>query len=312
MIAENWLPEHKKAAICFTIDDLHPASLSKHGYDAGGDCNNGVFAHIDWLLKRHPQLKVTFFCTADWREISPTPTRKILSKIPVIRDFFYLTKIQPKSTLQLDKYPHFVDFYSNHKQVEIAFHGLHHVHKGIKIPVEFQEETFNVINKKIIKMIDIFKQSKIKFVYGFTPPAWNAPENLMKSLVANGVKFLASARDVKTEISKTATNNMSGRKNVSIVYPELIENGKMVHFASNFQATNAYERAFEIIENNGLVAIKAHIIKEFHGHISLDGVDENYIQYLDKLLFEIEAKYGDQIWWTTMGEMSNKILEKTA
>ena len=309
MIAKNWLPRDKKAAVCFTIDDLHPASLSKHGYDAGGDLNKGIFAKIDWLLKRHPQLKITFFCTADWREISPVPTRILLSKIPFFRDFFYLTKLQPKQTMQLDKYEDFINFYSNHDQVEIALHGLHHVHKGLNIPVEFQQDSFKICNNKVTKMLQIFKQSKIKFVYGFTPPAWNAPENLMKSLVANGIKFLASARDIKTTISKNAVNNMSGRKNVSIIYPELIENGKMVHFTSNFQATNDYLRAFEIIENNGLLAIKAHMIKKFHGHISLDGVDDNYMKYLDKLLFEIDEKYQEQIWWTTMGEISNKILE---
>jgi hypothetical protein len=30
---------------------------------------------VDWLLKRHPKLKVEFFTTADWREIAPFPTR---------------------------------------------------------------------------------------------------------------------------------------------------------------------------------------------------------------------------------------------
>ena len=103
---------------------------------------------------------------------------------------------------------------------------------------------------------------------------------------------------------------MSGRAGVSIVYPELIENGKMVHFSTNFQATNNYNRAFEIIEINGLLAIKAHIIKHAYGHTSLDGVDDTYMQYLDQLLLEIEQKYGDQIWWTTMGEITNRILQQ--
>ena len=78
MIVQNWLPEGKKAAICFTIDDLHPANVSEHGYDAGGDLNNGVFGKVNWLLERHPKLKVTLFTTADWRELSPFPTYKNL------------------------------------------------------------------------------------------------------------------------------------------------------------------------------------------------------------------------------------------
>lgn len=309
MIVKNWLPDYKKAAICFTIDDLHPANIHDHDYDAGGDLNNGVFGKVRWLLDRHPKLKVTLFTTADWREISPAPTRKVVAKIPFIRNLFYLAKIQQKGTLQIDKFQDFVDFYNNNKQVEIALHGLHHVHKGLNIPVEFQDDSYPICNKKIKEMIRIFDKSKIKYVMGFTPPAWNAPKNLMKALINNDIKFLASARDVKTEISTTAINNMSGRKNVSIIYPELIESNKMVHFATNFQATNDYNRAFKIIDNNGLLAIKAHMIKEFHGHISLDGVDDDYMRYLDKLLLEIDKKYGDQIWWTTMGEIADKILK---
>ena len=308
MIVQNWLPEHKIAAIVFSIDDLHPARLSVDGYDAGGDLENGVFGKVNWLLNRHQELKVTLFATADWRELSPFPTYKLLAKIPFFRDFFYLTKIQPKGTFRLDKFKDFVDYYSNHKQVEIALHGLHHVHKGLKIPVEFQNQSFDICNKLILEMLSIFDNSEIKFVKGFTPPAWNAPENLMKALLQNDIKFLASARDIQTPISANATNIMSGRKNVSILYPEYIENKKIVHFSTNFQATNDYNRAFEIIENNGLLSVKAHIIKHAYGHVSLDGVDDNYMQYLDKLFCEIKSKYGDQIWWTSMGEIANNIL----
>jgi Uncharacterized protein conserved in bacteria (DUF2334) len=307
MIVNNWLPINKKAAICFTIDDLHPAKLVEHGYDAGGDLNNGVFGKVNWLLERHPKLKVTLFTTADWREISPFPTRKLLAKIPWIRDWFYLAKIQPKGTFQLDKFNDFSNFYSNHNQVEMALHGLHHCHKGIKIPVEFQKQSYQKCNAMISQMLQIFDNSRIKYVKGFTPPAWNASKNLLDALINNKVDFLASARDIISPISKDAINKMSGYPDISILYPEYINDKKMVHFPSNFQATNAYDRAFEIIENNGLLSIKAHVIKNAFGHISLDGVDDTYMQYLDKLLTEIETKYGDQIWWTTMGEMSDKI-----
>ena len=310
MIIENWLPKNKKAAVVFTIDDLHPARLIKHGYDAGGDIENGVFSKVDWLLNRHPQLKVTLFATADWREMSPFATNKLLSKIPFFRDFFYLTKIYPKGTFQLDKFQEFVNFYNNHKQVEIALHGLHHIHKGLNIPVEFQNQSQDICNKMIREMLSIFDQSHINYVAGFTPPAWNAPENLMKALLENNIKFLASARDILTPISKNAVSNMSGRKNVSILYPEFIENGKMIHFPSNFQATNDFNRAFDIIENNGILSVKAHIMKNYYGHVALDGVDEKYMQYLDQLFCEIENKYNDAILWTTMGEITESILNK--
>jgi hypothetical protein len=307
MIIQNWLPENKKAAICFTIDDLHPANNAEHGYDAGGDCNNGVFGKVNWLLEKHPKLKVTLFTTADWREISPFPTRKLLAKIPFVRDFFYLAKIQPKGTFQIDKFKEFKNFYGNHKQVEMALHGLHHCHKGLKIPVEFQNQSIEECDSIVKKMLQIFENCKIPYAKGFTPPAWNASENLIKALINNNVDFLASARDILTPISKEAKNKMSGYPNISILYPEYINDKKMIHLPSNFQATSNFDRAFEIIENNGIVSIKAHIMKNAFGHIALDGVDDVYIDYLDKLLTEIEHKYGHSIWWTTMGEISNRI-----
>jgi Uncharacterized protein conserved in bacteria (DUF2334) len=308
MIVDNWLKENKKAAVCFTIDDLHPAKLSKDGYDAGGDLQDGVFANINWLLKRHPQLKVTLFTTADWRETAPFPTKKLLSKIPYIRDFFYLAPILPKGTFQIDKFPEFVDFYNNNKQVEIALHGLHHCHKGLKVPVEFQNESFKECDAIIKKMLTIFDKSKIDYVNGFTPPAWNASENLLKALINNGVKFLASARDIRTPITKDAKNSMSGYPDVSILYPEFINNKQLVQIPSNFQATSNFSRAHEIIDCNGLLSIKGHMIKNGYGHIALDGIDSNYMEFLDKLFCSLEDKYGDDIWWTSMGEISKRIF----
>ena len=308
MIVDNWLLENKKAAVCFSIDDLHPAMLSKHGYDAGGDLGQGVFGKVSWLLERHPQLKVTLFTTADWRELSPFPTRRLLAKIPYIRDYFYLAKIQPKGTFQIDKFPDFINFFENNNLVEIGLHGLHHCHKGLKIPVEFQNQSYKECDQIIKKMLSIFESSKITYTNVFTPPAWNASENLIRALLNNNIRSLASARDIITPIAKNAKNAMSGYPNVSILYPEFIENNTLIHFSSNFQATNQYDRAFDVIECNGLLSIKAHIIKNSYGHISLDGVDDKYMNYLDKLFCQIEDKYADNIWWTTMGELSNKIL----
>jgi hypothetical protein len=36
----------------------------------------------------------------------------------------------------------------------------------------------------------------------------------------------------------------------------------------------------------------------------LDGIDESFVNYLDVLLTTIENKYGDDIWWTSMGEIT--------
>jgi hypothetical protein len=34
------------------------------------------------------------------------------------------------------------------------------------------------------------------------------------------------------------------------------------------------------------------------------------MNFLDKLFFQIEDKYGDSIWWTSMGEITDTILNK--
>lgn len=307
----DWLPEGKKAAICFTIDDIHPAKSTDY-YEAGGDLNNGSLGLVSWLLERHPKLITTLFVTADWREISHVPTYKLLASIPKVRDKVFLAKRWKKGTMALNRHPEFVSFLNNMERVEIALHGLHHVHKGLKIPVEFQNQTEEEFDEIISEMLQIFNESKIKYTMGICPPGWNAPDNLLNSLVKNEIKFVGSARDILTNISKDAKTNMSGIKGLPLLYPSLLKGDKLVHIPSNFQATSKFERAKEIIENNGLLSIKAHIIKQSFGFVALDGVDQLYMNYLDMLLSFIEEEYGDDIWWTSMGEISNHILQQTA
>ena len=101
---------------------------------------------------------------------------------------------------------------------------------------------------------------------------------------------------------------MSGLRGVSLIYPQLVQNDQLVHLTSNFQATSPIERSIEIIERGGLVAIKAHIVKNALGHIALDGIDELYCNYLDLLFSKLEEKYGDSLWWTTMGEIAEGMV----
>lgn len=309
----DWLPEGKKAAICFTIDDIHPAKSTDY-YEAGGDLDKGSLGLVKWLLDRHPKLKVTLFTTADWREISPVPTRKLLAAVPQLRDKFYLAELWEKGTMQLDRHPEFVHFLNNMERAEIAFHGLYHCHKGLKIPVEFQEQTEEEFREIIREMIRIFDSAKLRYVKGICPPGWNAPDNLLNQLVAHDIRFINSARDIFTPISKDAVSNMSGLNGLPLLYPSLIKNGQLVHIPANFQATSKLDRAKAILDNGGLVSIKAHIIKTAMGHISLDGVDQIYMNYLDVLLTSLEQEYGEDLWWTSMGEITNQIFaqEKVA
>ena len=302
----NWKPPEKKAAVCFTIDDIHPAK-STDFYEAGGDLEKGALGLVKWLLDRHPQLKVTLFTTADWREISPVPTRKILASIPGVRDKFFLAKRWKKGSMNLERHPEFVEFLNNMERAEIGFHGLYHVHKGLKVPVEFQNQPEEEFNGILEEMLRIFNSSGLNHVKGICPPGWNAPEPLLDQLIKHNFDFVASARDIFSEVSKEAKTNMSGVKGAPLIYPARIRHDRIIHIPTNFQANSKIERAKKIIDNSGLLSIKAHIVKSVFGYIAIDGVDELYMNYLDVLLTNLEVEYGDDLWWTSMGEISNYI-----
>ncbi|HEX5062939.1 MAG TPA: hypothetical protein VFV99_26375, partial [Kofleriaceae bacterium] len=158
----------------------------------------------------------------------------------------------------------------------------------------------------------IFEASKLPYVRGMCPPGWNAPPALLTAMNELGFDFVASSRDIKTEISAAATTNMSGIKGASLIYPSLVGGTNLVHFATNFQATSQWERAKAIIEAGGLLTVKAHIIKNALGYIALDGVDGVYCNFLDLFFERLHREYGDSLWWTTMGEIAKRLRAQPA
>jgi len=96
---------------------------------------------------------------------------------------------------------------------------------------------------------------------------------------------------------------MSGLTGVSMLFPERIAE-RLLHISTNFQATSPPERAFDILDAGGVLSIKAHITKNVPGHTHLDGVDDLYMNYLDRLLVDIEERYGESIDWTTSGQLA--------
>jgi hypothetical protein len=306
----DWLPAGKRAAVVFTIDDVHPGKSSEH-YDGGGDLGNGALGHVQALLERHPYLHVTLFTTADWREISPTPSR-VLSRIPIVRDRMYLSKVLPEGTRRIDRHPEFLAYLRSLPRTEIGLHGLHHIHPGPLLHVEFQDEPAHVHRDKLRRMLEIFDGSKLPYVRGMCPPGWNAPPSLLGAMDDLGFEFVASARDIKTDIAPEAVTNMSGLKAASLVYPSRIGGTRLIHFATNFQATSKWERAKAIIDAGGLLAVKAHIIKDALGYVALDGVDGVYCNFLDLFFERLHREYGDALWWTTMGEIAKTLREQQA
>lgn len=297
-----WLPQGKTAAICFTIDDVHPGR-STDAYEAGGDLGKGALGHVEWLLKRHPQLHVTLFTTADWREISPVPTRRLLQRLPLLGERVMLAKTLPEGTMRLDRHPGFVAYLCSLPRTEIGLHGLHHVHTGTRIYQEFQSQTVEECHDKLTRALDIFQRAGLPRPSGMTPPGWNAPPALLSAMRQVGLGYVASARDIKTEVHPDAVTAMSGLTGVSLMYPERLASG-LWHFTTNFQATSPWERAKAIIDAGGLLSIKAHIIKNAMGFIALDGMDAQYANFLDLLFARLEAEYGSRLCWTSMGELT--------
>lgn len=292
--------------MCFSIDDVHPGK-STDCYEAGGDLGKGALGHVEWLLERHPRLRVTLFTTPDWREMSPMPTRKLLARVPYVRDRVYLMKVRRRGEMRLDRHPEFVAYLRGLPRTEIGVHGLHHIHPGRTVFVEFQNQGVGACKRVLEQALGIFRDAGLEVVSGVGPPGWNAPPALLEAMVQLGLTFVASARDIVNPVSADARTKMSGIKGVSLVYPDLVANGRLVHFTTNFQATSTLERALGILEVGGLLSIKGHIIKNAMGQISLDGVDGLYRNYLDLLFRELHRRYGDALWWTSMGEIAKTL-----
>lgn len=302
----RWLPEGKRAAVVFTIDDVHPASSQAHGYDAGGDGENGVLGHLAWLLERHPALHTTLFVPADWRETSPFPTRELLSHIPVLRHRLYQTRRLSKGTMRLDRHPRFLETLRSLPRTDIALHGLHHVGPGASVTAEFSTRNRRRCRGALQAAISIFRQSELPLAAGLCPPGWIASGALQAAMADVGLRYLASARDVITPVAPDAKTAMSGLCGVPLVQPTTVAGGKLVHLTSNFSANNAIERAFEIVEANGLLAVKAHILKRYHGHLAVDGLDLEYRDYLHHVFSQLHRKYGESLWWTSMNGVTER------
>jgi hypothetical protein len=301
----EFLPPGKVAALCLTVDDIHPGR-AVDAYEAGGDCERGALRHLDWLLQRHPQLRATLFVTPDWRQKSPFPTRKVLARLPWIKSRVFLAPILPKGTMSLDRHHEFVRYLKSLPRTDFGLHGLHHVHTGAPIGMEFQEQSRAQCVQMLKEAIAIFESAGLPVTKGLQPPAWHMPEALEDACADLAIRYIASARDIFTPISEQATTNMSGLVGASLIYPTMLASG-VAHISSNFNATCRRERAHEILDHGGILAIKAHVVKQIGAYVAHDGLDELYCNYLDVLLSELESRFENQLWFTTMGEIAERI-----
>ncbi|MBV9563824.1 MAG: DUF2334 domain-containing protein [Bradyrhizobium sp.] len=305
----HWYCPGKSAVVVMSIDDIFPGT-SKSAYEAGGDLEKGALRHVLWLLDRHPQLQLTFFVTPDWRRIAPIADR-LGRHVPWLRDRVYLTKILPKGTMDLRNHPEFVAFLNALPRTEIALHGLHHVNPGPSVSVEFEHQDRAGCAAMLAEALQIFDEAGLRYVRGLQPPGWTCTAALQQACRDIGIEWVTSARDVVSLVSKDARTAMSGLTGVSMLFPERIAAG-LLHISSNFQATSVPERAFDILDAGGVLSIKAHITKNVPGHTHLDGVDDLYMNYLDRLFCDIEERYGDTVEWTTLGQLASSLSVSSA
>jgi Uncharacterized protein conserved in bacteria (DUF2334) len=300
----HWYHTGKSAAVVMSVDDVFPGT-SKSAYESGGDLEKGALGRLLWLLERHPQLLLTLFVTPDWRRISPVAER-FRRHVPWLRHRTYLAKVLPKGTMDIRNHPEFVEFLNAMPRTEIALHGLHHINQGKSISVEFQNQDRAACANMLTEALRIFEQSGLRHVRGLQPPGWNCGPALQQACQDVGIEWVASARDIRTPVSKNAKTAMSGLDGVSMLFPERI-GPNLMHISTNFQATSPAERAFEILDAGGVLSIKAHITKNVPGHMHLDGVDDLYMNYLDRLFDDIEQRYGDTVDWTTLGRLATSL-----
>lgn len=304
--APSWLPPGKTGAVLMSIDDVHPAT-SADAYEAGGDLGDGALRFVTQLMERHPALRVTLFVTPDWRPLGLVRRQNLSTRIPYLNRHVMWTTLHPPEAMRVDRHPAFVKFLNGLPGAEVAMHGLHHLHRGPDFAVEFQRQSTKRCATMLDRGLEIFDAAGLTHVGGFQPPAWNLPPNLIAALAASPLRFVSSARDLKTDIAPDALTNMSGLKGASLIYPQWLVPNRLLHITSNFQATSGPERALDIVEAGGLVAIKAHVFKHGGGHTMQDGLDDAYCSLLDRLFDTLDDRFGESLWWTSMGEVADAV-----
>jgi hypothetical protein len=302
----RWLPAGKLAAVCFSVDDVHPSG-TRDGCDAGGDLAAGALGRLVRLQQRHRDLKVTLCVTPDWRLDSLVPDTAVLRHIPWVRQRVHWTRLRPAGHFRIDRYPEFVGYLNGLERCEMVAHGLHHAHVGPRFAVEFQNETEQQCVTAVTRALEIFRSAGLRFVPGYVPPAWQAPPALIAALSRLDFHFLSAARDLDTPVTREALAARSGLTGVSLIYPQLIGSAGLVHLSCNFQATSPFERAVQILELGGVLHVKAHIFKSGNGHVMRDGLDDLYCNYLDLLFDHLTAHFGGALWWPYLSEVARRM-----
>jgi hypothetical protein len=302
----GWLPAGKRGAVCLSVDDVHPGR-SSDPYEAGGDLGAGALRHLEGLLKELPRLRATLFVTPAWRPISVIPTRRRLARIRGLRNLVHLAPVRPRNAMALPRHPEFAAYLASLPRTDFALHGLHHLHRGRRLTVEFQGQGRRRCRAMLRRARGLFDGAGLPLSPGLQPPGWNLPAGLLQALDDAGLRYVSSARDLETPISASALAAGSGLGGVSLLFPQRLAGTRAIHLPVNFQATSEFERAFRIVEGGGLLSIKAHVAKRMLGYTMLDGLDSAYEDRLLRLGRALDERFGDALWWTSMSEVAARV-----
>ena len=310
MTTGHWLAPGKQAAVCFSIDDVHPTAAD--GQHPDGATSHQVLDRLDGLLTRHPQLRVTLFTTPDWRSRGVHRERRGVASLPLLNRLVYATRPHARGTLRLDRHHAVSRRLASMARTEVALHGLHHVRRGLRP----NEECTGLPRRRASRLIaegqDIMARAGVPLAPGFAPPAWEAPVGLLEGMRDCGLRFIASARDLDTPVTPTAIANGNGLRGVALCAPAYLERWRLVHLPTNFQATSSTARALAIIEQGGLLSVKAHFLERLGSYVALDGLSEAYTAQLDALFSTLDRRYGAALWWPSMSELSERVHARVA
>src|SRR5262249_37562049 len=162
-----------------SVDDVHP-STSSDLYEAGGDRGAGTLGFVEQLLAAHPQLHATLFVTPDWRP-KQLVGKGWRTRLPFVAERIHHVDLHTDGRLRVDRHPEFVRYLNELPRCEIAPHGLHHVHRGRKLAVEFQEQDRDECERMLRAALAILDAAGLRYVRGFAPPGWNLPAALIEA-----------------------------------------------------------------------------------------------------------------------------------
>jgi len=194
----------------------------------------------------------------------------------------------PEGTYRIDKH---TDWVKELNGFEIADHGLTHFQASRASAAEFEKLSYEQCIEKINKALKLFKKMGINPA-GFAPPGWGVTHNLVKALIDLKFEYIAGCVDDTVEVATDVVANQAGIKNVKAFFTTEL-NG-IINIPRNWNIhRSTIDRAEKIIKMNGVLGLHSHILDEYLGEKIGNGITEENLKNVEKLLDFIEENSLD-------------------